>query len=162
MALSAQEKNDIAQGIQIAAAFLPAPFNFLVFPLLAGITADLTRIRFPRGPNIGSVVQQLLDLEARGLSARVSRDPFFGDTVISTADQAQFLTELVRNAALRRVAAEQDSSRLFLQRRALIEGLEESAEERGFARAVDPSLRGGVFRPGPEQPLQFIEGDFLA
>ena len=155
---TAKEKNQIAQGVQVVAAFLPFPLNFAVIPLVQGIVQSLTRVRFPpiSPADIGRAA-----LAARAGSL-ISRDPFFGDIVISQPDQAPFLTELVRNAAIRRVAAEQDTSRLFLQRRALIEGLAESAEERGFARAVDPSLRGGVFRPTADAPLQFIEGDFLS
>ncbi len=158
MALTAEEKNQIAQGVQLVSSFLPFPLNFVVLPAVIGITASLTRVRFPPiSP---------ADIGRAALAGRegslISQDPFFGDVVISQPDQAPFLTELVRNAAITRVAAEQDSSRLFLQRRALIEGLAESAEERGFARAVDPSLRGGVFRPTAEAPLQFIEGDFLS
>ncbi len=158
MPLSTKDKNNIAQGIQITASLLPFPLNFLTLPLVAGLTAELTRVRFPRisPTDIGRTVQASL----RG--SLISRDPFFGDIVISEPDQAEFLTELVRNAALRRVAAETDFSRLFLQRRAVIEGLAESAEERGFARVVDPSLRGGVFRASADEPLRFIEGrDFL-
>ncbi len=158
MALSAQEKNDIAQGVQIASSVLPFPLNFAVLPLVLGITASLTRVRFPRisPADIGRTAAASI----RG--AVISSDPFFGDIVISQPDQADILTELVRNAAIARVAAQQDSSRLFLQRRAVIEGLAESAVERGFAPGIDPSLRGGVFRPTADAPLQFIEGSFLA
>ena len=155
---TAREKNQIAQGIQIVAASLPFPINFLVLPAVAGITASLTRVRFPRlSPgDIGRAAAQ-----ARQGSV-ISSDPFFGDVVISQPDQAEFMTELVRNSAIRRIAAEQDTSRLFLQRRAVIEGLSETAQERGFASTIDPNLRGGVFRPSDDAPLQFIEGrDFL-
>ncbi len=157
MPLTAEEKNQIAQGLQIVASTVPFPLNFILLPLVQGLTADLTRIRFPRlSPgDIGRAAGAARE------GAVISSDPFFGDVVISTPDQAEHLTELVRNAAIRRIAAEQDTSRLFLARRAVIEGLAETSQERGFAPAVDPSLRGGVFRATAESPLQFIEGDFL-
>ncbi len=158
MPLSTKDKNNIAQGIQITAALLPFPLNFLTLPLVAGLTAELTRVRFPRisPTDIGQAAA------AARQGSVISADPFFGDVVISQPDQADFLTELVRNSALRRVAAETDFSRLFLQRRAVIEGLAESAEERGFATTIDPNLRGTVFRPSADEPLRFIEGrDFL-
>ncbi len=158
MPLTAKDKNQIAQGIQIAASTLPFPLNFVTLPLVAGITASLTRVHFPH-LSPGDIGRAAL---AASAGSRISSDPFFGDVVISQSDQAEFLTELVRNAAITRVAAEQDSSRLFLQRRALIEGLEETAPSRGFALAVDPSLRGGVLRPTADAPLKFVEGDFLA
>ena len=167
MPLSAEDKNLIAQGGTAAAqlgiaeaagltltgaSLIALPF----LPLILGLSAAFNRVRFPRlsPEDIGQTAR------AAGEGFVISSDPFFGDVVLSQPDQAQFLTELVRNAAIRRVAAEHDTSRLFLQRRALIEGLAESAEERGFARAVDPSLRGGIFRPSADAPLQFIEGDF--
>ncbi len=166
MPLTAGEKNLIASGGQLVvqtAIVEEAGLGLLgggllgiaFLPLSLGLAAQFNRVRFPRlSPgNIGL---------AAASGSLISSDPFFGDVVISQPDQADFLTQLVRSSAMRRVAAEQDTSRLFLQRRALIEGLAESAEERGFAPAVDPSLRGGVFRPSADAPLQFIEGDFLA
>ncbi len=158
MALSAKEKNDIAQGIQIVASTLPFPFNFLSIPLVAGITASLTRIQFPQLSPV--------DIGRAALAARagsvISTDPFFGDVVISQPDQTDFLTELVRNSAISRIAAQQDTSRLFLERRGVIEGLAATAQERGFASTIDPDLRGGVFRPSAAAPLEFRPGrDFL-
>ncbi len=154
---TAREKNQIAQGVQLVGAALPFPLNFAVIPLVQGIVQSLTRVRFPRiSPG---------DIGRTALAARqgsvISSDPFFGDLVISQPDQADFLTELVRNSAIRRIVAEQDTSRLFLQRRAVIEGLAESGEERGFATAIDPNLRGGVFRPSADAPLEFREGVFI-
>ncbi len=168
MALTAQEKNFIAQGgslttqvaIAEAAGFGVTGSSLLAIPfipLILGLTAEFNRVRFPQlSPG---------DIGRLALAGRqgfvVSSDPFFGDAVISRPGQAEHLTELVRNSAIRRVAALQDTSRAFLQRRLLIEGLAESAQERGFASAIDPSLRGGVFRPSADAPLQFVEGDFL-
>lgn len=167
MPLTPQEKNLIASGGQIAtqAAIIEglglglagsSLLGIAFLPLALGLAAQFSRVRFPRlAPG---------DIGRAAAAARqgsvISSDPFFGDVVISQPDQTEFLTELVRNSAIRRVVAEQDTSRLFLQRRALIEGLAESAPERGFATAVDPSLRGGVFRPTADAPLQFVEGDF--
>jgi len=158
MPLSVKDKNNIAQGIQIVSSFLPFPLNFAVLPAVIGITASLTRVRLPR-LSTGDI-QRVAAGVASGL--RISGDPFFGDIVLSHRDQADSLTDLVRNAAITRLAAEQDTSRLFLQRRAVIEGLAQSAEERGFATTIDPELRGSVFRPSADAPIQFIPGrDFF-
>ncbi len=169
MPLSAEDKNLLASGGQLAAqlaivelASLSAigqPLLALQFlPLTLGISSQINRVRFPQ---LG-----IADLGRAAVQARqgsvISADPFFGDVVISQRDQVDNLTELVRNSAIRRIAAEQDTSRLFLARRALIEGLADTAGERGFATAIDPTLRGGVFRATADDPLQFIEGDFLA
>ncbi len=169
MPLTAGEKNLIASGGQIAAqtAIVEAAglslagaglLGLAFLPLALGISAALNRVRFPQ--------LRIEDLGTAAIAARqgflISSDPFFGDVVISRRDQVDNLTELVRNSAIRRVAAEQDTSRLFLERRGLIEGLAETAADRGFAQVVDPNLRGGVFRPTADAPLQFIEGDFLA
>jgi len=169
MPLTAQEKNQIAQGTTAATQLAiveglglglgGASFVGIAFlPLIAGLTLAFTdRPRFPR-VSPGDLARAA---RSAGEGFSVSTDPFFGDIVLSNPDQIDHLTELVRNSALRRIAAEQDTSRLFLERRAVIEGLAESAPERGFATTIDPSLRGGVFRPTADAPLQFIEGDFL-
>ncbi len=169
MPLTAEEKNLIASGGQIAVttAIVEAAglgllgggiLGLAFLPLTLGLAAQFNRIRFPQvSPgDIGRAAAQ-----ARQGSV-ISSDPFFGDVVISQPDQAEFLTELVRNSAIRRIAALQDTSRLFLQRRSVIEGLAETAQERGFASTIDPNLRGGVFRPSADEPIQFIEGDFFA
>jgi len=166
--LTPEEKNFIAQGsVTVGTAAIAstaglsavgtAGLGIIVLPLLLGLQAQFNRVRFPK-----ISVGDILRISQAGREGFViSSDPFFGDTVISTPGQAEHLTELVRNSAIRRIAAQQDTSRLFLQRRAVIEGLAETAEERGFATAIDPALRGGVFRETAESPLQFIEGDFL-
>ncbi len=171
MPLSATEKNliappgvvdfftnisteDVVQAINLLPSVLPFPLNVFTLPLVQGLTIALTpRVRFPRlSPgDIGRAAS------AGRAGSLISQDPFFGDVVISQPDQAEHLTELVRNAAIRRVAAEQDTSRLFLARRAVIEGLAESAQERGFASTVDPNLRGAAFRATADSPIQFIE-----
>ncbi len=174
MPLSATEKNliappgvvdfftnistaDVVTGLQFLPSVLPFPINIGATALVAGITAQLTRIRFPQllPRDIGRAAL------AAGSGSVISLDPFFGDVVISHPDQARHLTELVRNSAIRRVAAEQDTSRLFLQRRAVIEGLAESAQERGFASTIDPNLRGQAFRATADSPLTFRERDIF-
>lgn len=115
----------------------------------------------PRGPDITDILRLTRPLLRRGLQTRSTRDPFFGSTVISTVDQAPFLDELVFSAAQRRVAATQDFSSIGRVREALVEGLAQTASDRGFRSSIDPNLRGGVFRETAESPLQFIEGDFL-
>ncbi len=169
MPLSAQEKNDIAIGS--ALGIRPAEFARLSFErkdpelsfLFGTQVAQLSelfssRIRFPQ-LSPGDIARAAL---AAGEGFAISSDPFFGDVVISTPDQADHLTELVRESAIRRVLAEQDTSRLFLERRAFMERQAATAQERGFATAIDPNLRGGLLRATAESPLQFIEGDFLA
>ncbi len=169
MPLTGQEKNQIAQGTTAAtqlaiveglglglggASFVGGAF----LPLIAGLTLEFSdQPEFPR-LSPGDIARSALASQAGSV---VSSDPFFGDVVISQPDQARHLTELVRNSAIRRVAALQDTSRQFLARRAVIEGLADTAEERGFATAIDPNLRGGVFRATADSPVQFIEGDFL-
>ncbi len=165
MALSAKDKNNIAAGLQVLPAILPFPLNIAIIAPVQGLVADLTRIRFPR-ISPGQVSQEILNITRgtggrAGAEARVTSSPFDLRQFISNRDQDEFLTELMREDAIRRLVAQQDTSRLFLQRRALIEGLAESAEERGFASVVDTDLRGGVFRATADSPLQFIQGDFL-
>lgn len=112
---------------------------------------------FPQGPTGKEIFGPVDRLKARGLSPRLSRDPFFGDLVISTRDQDPFLDELVRNAAVRRVAAQQDFSDVLAFRQGVVEGLAETAFERGFSREIDPAFRGGVFRETADAPLQLVE-----
>ncbi len=191
MPLTPQEKNQIAQGGLSAASLTVATptaatafatggistggsalaglgavgFSFL--PLLAflppaiGLASLFGRQRFPKGPTQRELFDPIDRLRAQGLDPRISRDPFFGGHVISTFDQDPFLDELVRDAAVRRVAAQTDFSDVLAFRQGVVEGLAETAFERGFSREIDPSLRGGVFRETAEAPLQFVEGDFL-
>ncbi len=168
MPLTAEEKNLIASGTALTAQVVisqtaslaagPQALVFLPFlPGLIGLQLYLNRVRFPRisTADIGR-------LAVLGPEFTTSRDPFFGDVVVSRPEQARFLEALVEASAIRRVVAEADNTPILLARRAVIEGLAETAEERGFASVVDPTLRGGVFRPTADAPLQFIEGDFLA
>ena len=121
---------------------------------------DSLRQRFPRLPPVGRILQETGAIQKRGLIPRIGTDPFTGNVLISTADQAQNLQELTRNAAVNRLAIDQDTSQLFEAREGLIRGIRQTAVDRGFASRIDPNLRGGVFRPTAESPLQFIEGVF--
>lgn len=175
MALTAQEKNQIAQGVDIALGLRAGEFFrgsmkrsdlatglSFAFGTQVGDFVDLVnRPRAPKSPPLGLTLGAVLRLNKRGLEGRLSSDPFRLATVISTADQADVLDELVLNAALRREADRQDFSSIFDIRQGVIEGLAETAVERGFARTIDPELRGGVFRETADAPLQFVEGDFL-
>lgn len=172
MPLTAEEKNQIAQATVQAgvlsvssAAGLGAlgtgGIGILALPLVLGITAHFSRVRFPKAPPLEDILNPTFALRRRGLEPRISSDPFFGDTVISTRDQDPFLDELVFRRAERRFAAMQDFSSIGRVREALIEGLAQTAADRGFRSSIDPNLRGGVFRETADSPLQFIEGDFL-
>lgn len=154
--LALSDERQAAQSIQQIASALPFPFNFLSLPLVAGLTALLTRDRAPQlsPSDIGRAAR----LAGEGFV--ISSDPFFGDVVISTPDQAQHLVELVRESAIRRVIADQtQDSRLFLERKFRIERLAETAEARGFDTMIDPDFRGAAFRATADSPLQVIERD---
>ncbi len=168
MPLTAQEKNAIAQGgVSLAGAGLVSSGAVvaggplvLLAPLAIGLAAQFLRPRFPT-VDVGVLAGSTQGLLRRGLEPVISRDPFGTSLVLSAADQAPFLLELLRNRAIRREAATVDTSSIFREREALIEGLAESAVERGFLSEIPEELRGGVFRPTAESPLQFVEGEFL-
>ncbi len=151
----------VASGGSTSAGLATLGVSFL--PLLAflppaiGLAALFGRQRFPKGPTGREIFDPIDRLRAQGLDPRISRDPFFGDLVISTRDQDPFLGELVRNAAVRRVAAQEDFSDILAFRQGVVEGLAETAIERGFSREIDPSFRGGVFRETADAPLQLVE-----
>lgn len=134
----------------------PPGLNILTFALALN-----ARQRSPQLPPVEDIINQSLELRRKGLEPRIGTDPFTGNVLISTADQQPFLAELTRNAAVRRAALDQDTSEIFEARQALIDGLAQSAQERGFPVAIDPSLRGGVLRPTADAPLQFVQGEFL-
>lgn len=181
MPLTAQEKNQIAQGTlsatQVAlTAQLPAtPFLFgpqafavLPFiPLALGITSlfapggPLGPPGFPIGPTKEELFGPVDALALRGLKARISKSPFDRSTVISTFDQDPILPQLVEEAAVRRFASQQDFSELQRARDEVIDVFAETAEARGFLPNVPAGLRGGVFRPSADAPIQFVEGDFV-
>lgn len=168
MPLTAQEKNAIAQGgVGLAGAALVASGTvvaggplILLAPLALGLAAQFLRPRFP-ALKPGALLGPIQGLLRRGLEPVISRDPFGTSLVVSTADQAANLRGLLLNRALRREAAKQDTSGIFRERESLIEGLAETAAQRGFLSAIPEELRGGVFRPTAESPLQFVEGEFL-
>ncbi len=179
MPLSATEKNliappgvvdfftnisteDVVQAINVLPSVLPFPINIFSLPLVQGLTLALTpRIRFPR-ISPGQVSQEILNI-TRGTGgrapavARVTSSPFELAQIISNRDQDEHLTGIMRDLAVRNFFAQQDTSRAFLERRAVIEGLAESAQERGFASTIDPNLRGAAFRATADSPVQFIE-----
>lgn len=171
MPLTAQEKNQIAQlsvaaGVQTVAtsaalsALGAGALGIVALPLIIGLQQQFNRVRFPKIDPLAAL-RATQPLQARGLQTRISADPFFGQTVISTVDQDASLSQFVRDAALRRIRASQDFSSIGRVREALVEGLAQTAADRGFRSSIDPSLRGGVFRETADSPLQFIEGDFL-
>lgn len=169
MALTGAEKNSIAQGvISFQAAAVPevaglglagAGFIGLAFlPLALGLQQQFSRVRFPK-LNLGSVLQEKRNIEARGLQARVSPDPFFGDVIVSARDQDFFLGEIIRNRALRRVAASLSTRPIFEAREALIKGLADTAVERGFFENISDipqGLRGFATRETADSPIRFV------
>ncbi len=172
MPLTAAEKNQIAQlsatvaTEQIATtaglgALGAGGIGIAFLPLLLGLQQQFNRVHAPIGPGPVAILRETAPLLRRGLQTRISDDPFFGNTVISTVDQDTRLFEFVQQAALRRQRAEFDFSPIGRARERLIDELESTAVQRGFRSAIDPTLRGGVFRETAESPLQFIEGDFL-
>lgn len=181
MPLTAQEKNQIAQGALTASqvgltASLPAtpfllgPQAFAVLPFLP-IALGITTLFAPGGPlgppgfPIGPTKEELFGpveaLARRGLKARISKSPFDRSTVISTFDQDPILPQLVEEAAVRKFAQQQDFSELGRAREEVVNVFAETAAARGFLPNVPETLRGGVFRPTASAPIQFVEGNFL-
>ncbi len=166
--LTAQEKNTIVQGSTSAAGLTigaqaglgslgTAGLGLVFLPLILGLQQQFNRVSFPKLPGFGEILDPVFALRARGLDPRISSSPFTGNVVISTADQARFLPGLIRGVEERRAAEEIDFSPLFGLREQVIEGLAETAVERGFLAEIPPDLRGGVFRETAESPLQFIQ-----
>ncbi len=171
MPLTAQEKNQIAQGSALVASTTIATtaglgalgasgIGIVLLPLLLGLQQQFGRVHAP-AINPISILNETRALRRRGLEPRITQDPFFGDTIISARDQDFFLPEIIRGLAERRVRAQTDFSSIFRQREAVGAELARTAEARGFRTSIDPNLRGGVFRATAESPLEFIEGDFL-
>lgn len=176
MPLSAEEKNQIAQGglsgtqtaIGSGLGFSAPGIAALALPFLppaAGLLAFFGRARFPKGPRLEDLINPILDLERRfapeGVRGRISQNPFIGGSVISTFDQDPHLEELVRTASIRKLLEGETFPEVQVIQRGFVEALAQTAQERGFAQVVDPLLRGGVFRETADSPLQFVEGDFL-
>ncbi len=148
----------------LGALSLPA-LAFL--PPIIGLTALLGRQRFPVGGTEAELFGPIRELERTGRRGRISSNPFTGRPVISAFDQDSFLFSLLERRAQTEAIAPllpAFSASLLADREAVISGLAETAEERGFARSLadlPEGLRGGVFRPTAESPLEFVEGDFL-
>ncbi len=174
MPLTAEEKNQIAQGSALTAsvaisatttgllggALGTGGLGIIFAPLILGLQQEFGRVHAPAIDPI-SILNVTRSLRRRGLEPRISQDPFFGDTIISARDQDFFLPEIIRGLAERRIRAQTDFSSIFRQREAVGAELARTAEARGFRTSIDPDLRGGVFRATAESPLEFIEGDFL-
>jgi len=78
-----------------------------VQPGLLGISADKNRIPVPK-ISPGALLSAALEIEklsARDLQPVVSTDPFTGDLVVSTADQSQFLEQILLDRAVGREGA---------------------------------------------------------
>lgn len=174
MPLTAAEKNQLmSSGIQAGIASLSAQagltalgtsaLGIAALPLLLGLQQQLNRVRFPQ-IKLGQL-QEVIDiggeLARRGLEPVVSRDPFSFDVLVGTAGQD--LPLLAQEAFERRIGQEigaLEAPRILAEREALIEGLRETAVERGFFETtadIPADLRGGVFRPTPSAPLQFVQ-----
>ncbi len=176
MPLTAVEKNLIAQGGLTAGAADLTAFALLSAPETLGLSLALIPISFaiqefflPRQRSPRSNAPELLrqvDVirRQRGIQGRISRDPFTGADVISTFNQDPILLQLLAERAVReqgRIGVQERSAFDLATRQGVIEGLARTAQERGFPATFDPALRGGVFRPAADQPLRFIEGNFL-
>jgi len=135
--------------------------RLLLEPAVQGLSREIVRTRRPRTRGPIQILNQTRALQRRGLQTRISADPFFGNTVISTVDQDPNLEQFVLQAAQRRVRQQQDFSPIFRARERVVSELASTAASRGFRSTIDPNLRGGVFRETADSPLQFIEGDFL-
>lgn len=171
MPLTAEEKNAIVStsttvaATQIgAAAGLGAlgtgGIGLLFLPLIVGLNQEFNKVSFPKTDPI-KILNITRRLQRRGLETRISADPFFGDTIISTRDQDANLETFIFQAAQRRIRSELDFSPLAEAREHLVRVFARTATSRGFRTSIDPALRGGVFRETAESPLQFIEGQFI-
>ena len=130
-------------------------------PVVAGLAADLTRVRFPRLPPVSSILGQTRALRRRGLQPVISSGPLTGNVVISTQDQARFLPELVQNAEVRQLLAP-FIPKFSDELRAIRDTRIEEGRRRGRGLSFSSSLRGGVTRETADSPLTFVEGNFLA
>ncbi len=146
----------------------PALLPLLTFvPPALGLLSLFGRQRFPVGGTEAELFGPIRDLQKTGRRGRISSNPFTGRPVISAFDQDSFLFSLLERRAQTEAIAPllpAFSESLGRERDALITGLAESAEARGFARSLadlPEDLRGGVFRPTAESPLEFVQGDFL-
>lgn len=129
-----------------------------ILPLALGLTALLTRPRFPRvslGPGgIGESLRIARDIRTRGLTPVITTDPFSGNISVSTPDQSAILSRLQFEANLRRAsqptAADIDLIRQTRQR-FIEEARRQSLETVDLSRL--PTGRFGVIRETPDSPL---------
>lgn len=86
--------------------------------VIQGLLSGQGRERAPRGPG-QEALQAIADIQARGLDPVVSRDPFTGGLVFSTADQAEVLEGILfereRGRILAPTTQELDEIRAFRQ-----------------------------------------------
>ena len=103
--------------------------------VLGAAVQSLQRTRFPRPPkgDLGRTVQGILELQARGLEPVLSKDPFTGGFVLSTADQADVLQDILLARS---------------RRQALAPDAQEIAEIRAFRQAfIDVGRTQGLVDP---------------
>lgn len=169
MALTGEQKTQIANGViafetaaiaEVAGAGLGGTgfIGIAALPLILGLQQEFNRVRFPQ-INIGRPLTVAREIRSRGLTPRISLDPFFGDVIVSARDQDFFLEEIIRTRALRRVAASLDTRPLFEAREQLSNLLADTAVERGFFATtadIPAGLRGGVVRDTADSPLRFV------
>ncbi len=140
----------------------PALLPLLTFiPPALGLLSLFGRQRFPVGGTEQELFGPIRELERTGRRGRISSNPFTGRPVISAFDQDPHLFSLLERRARTEAIAPllpEFSRQLGLERTALIEGLAETAVERGFfgSTAEIEDLRGGVFRRTAESPLEFV------
>jgi len=96
-----------------------------VQPALLGISAEKNRIPVPK-ISPGDLLKAALDIQAlnaRGLDPRLTTDPFTGDFVVSSADQSQFLEQILLDRAVGResVATPRDVQEIRELRDVIIE-----------------------------------------
>ncbi len=86
--------------------------------VIQGLLSGQGRERVPRGPG-QELFDAIADVQARGLQPRVTRDPFTGGLVISSADQAEVLQGILfereRGRILAPTTQEIDEIRAFRQ-----------------------------------------------
>jgi len=86
--------------------------------VVQGLLSGQGRVRAPVGPG-QEALQAIADIQARGLQPIVSRDPFTGGLVFSTADQAEVLQGILfereRSRTLAPTTREIDEIRAFRQ-----------------------------------------------
>jgi len=126
------------------------------------VQVEATRSRFP-GIKPGDFLKAALDIQGlseRGLTPRITTDPFTGDFVISTEDQSGVLTQILADREISRqitTLGEEVGGAVELQRAALQQQVRAVVPGTigATARAVSPGVVvRGELRPGlPGRPL---------